>query len=153
MKWEDRLLTTDHAALAHVMNHTGDYQKPWQSRRVITRLIGEGTSMSYSQWSTRLTTRYTGMLAAEGQVHKRMRRVGNPAFSVQNMRALVPVVFRKAQELRDKWEDMIYTQKSLEKNAEDDFGNSPKEENLSGMKIDVCHWVSRATFDVIGLAG
>ena len=83
------------------------------------------------------------MLAAEGQVHKRMRRVGNPAFSAQNMRALVPVVFRKAEELKEKWNDMVDNQ-------------TPVPERLregSSIKMDVCHWVSRATFDVIGLAG
>lgn len=92
------------------------------------------------------------MLAAEGQVHKRMRRVGNPAFSVQNMRALVPVVFRKAQELKDKWNDMIDDEELLEKDTSgnsDDSSAVPK----AGTKMDVCHWISRATFDVIGLAG
>ena len=42
VQWEDRLLSTDPVSLAYVMNHTNDYQKPWQSRRVISRLIGEG---------------------------------------------------------------------------------------------------------------
>lgn len=45
VQWEDRLLTTDPVAMAHVMNHTLDYEKPWQSRRLITKLIGEGTSV------------------------------------------------------------------------------------------------------------
>lgn len=127
-QWEDRILTTDPVAIAHIMNHTLDYEKPWQSRRVITRLIGEG------------------MLAAEGQVHKRMRRVGTPAFSIQNMRALVPVVTRKALELTAKWKGMI------ESDGTDN--DAPKsEKNLKSARIDVCLWISRATFDVIGLAG
>lgn len=41
-QFEDRLLTTDPVALTHVMNQSTNYQKPWQSRRIITRLIGEG---------------------------------------------------------------------------------------------------------------
>jgi cytochrome P450 len=82
------------------------------------------------------------MLAAEGQVHKRQRRVATPAFSVQNMRALVPLVFGKGAELRDRWMDMIIQ------------GESGKEDELpSKTTFDVCHWISRATFDVIGLAG
>ena len=75
------------------------------------------------------------MLAAEGQVHKRQRRVATAAFSVQNMRALVPLVFKKATELRDTWFDILQRSDS------------------GSCKIDVCRWISRATFDVIGLAG
>ncbi len=74
------------------------------------------------------------MLAAEGAVHKRQRRVATPAFSVQNMRALVPLVFNKGAQLKTKWLDLI-------------------RETPEPLKIDVCHWISRATFDVIGLAG
>jgi cytochrome P450 len=74
------------------------------------------------------------MLAAEGQVHKRQRRVATPAFSIQNLRALVPVVFGKGGELRDRWMGIIGDKKE-------------------GARIDVCRWISRATFDVIGLAG
>lgn len=74
------------------------------------------------------------MLAAEGQMHKRQRRVATPAFSIQNLRALVPLVFKKGTELKDKWVDLM-------------------EDRNGGLVVDVCHWVSRATFDVIGSAG
>ena len=77
------------------------------------------------------------MLSAEGQVHKRMRRVGNPAFSVQNMRALIPLIYTTGQELRDKWNELI------------DNGSTSD----GSVKLDICMWVSRATFDIIGLAG
>ena len=82
------------------------------------------------------------MLAAEGHVHKRQRRVATPAFSIQNMRALVPLVFNKGEELKDRWMGLIQDQA---------IDNSQK--NPIGIRLDVCHWVSRATFDVIGLAG
>lgn len=82
------------------------------------------------------------MLAAEGHVHKRQRRVATPAFSIQNMRALVPLVFNKGEELKDRWMGLIQEQ------AVDGSQKHP-----AGMRLDVCHWVSRATFDVIGLAG
>lgn len=77
------------------------------------------------------------MLAAEGVMHKRQRRVATPAFSIQNLRSIVPVVFSKGNELRAKWCEIL-----------DSSGDSSK-----GVEIDVCHWISRATFDVIGLAG
>lgn len=77
------------------------------------------------------------MLAAEGDVHKRQRRVATPAFGVQTMRALVPTVWAKGNELKERWLGVI-----TESNEVD-----------HGVRIDVCHWISRATFDVIGLAG
>lgn len=82
-----------------------------------------------------------GMLAAEGSVHRRQRRVCTPAFSNQNLRALVPLVFNKGEELKDRWMGLIQEQ------AVD------SSEKRNGIRLDVCHWVSRATFDVIGIAG
>jgi hypothetical protein len=83
-----------------------------------------------------------GVHAAEGNAHKRQRRVVAPAFSVQNMRAFVPLVFDKAEELKDRWMGLVQEQ------AINDTEKTP-----TGLQLDVCHWVSRATFDVIGLAG
>jgi cytochrome P450 len=75
-------------------------------------------------------------------MHKRQRKVATPAFSIQNMRALVPLVFKKGIQLRDRWAGLI--KESLASNTDSD---------TKGLTLDVCHWVSRATFDVIGLAG
>nr|BAK09372.1 cytochrome P450 [Postia placenta] len=121
--WDYRFFTLDPVALGHVMKNSHLYEKPWQSRRLITGLIG------------------CGMLAAEGAAHKRQRRVATPAFSIQNMRALVPLVFAKGHELKERWAAMI---------ADPIAGDSGKD---ARRRIDVCHWVSRATFDVIGSAG
>ncbi|KAH9925072.1 cytochrome P450 [Amylocystis lapponica] len=125
LPWDQRLFTLDPVSLTHVMKNTAIYEKPWQSRRLITGLIG------------------CGMLAAEGQVHKRQRRVATPAFSIQNMRALVPLVFAKGNQLKDKWLQILASA-----NAQAEKGQTP-----AGVKLDVCHWVSRGTFDVIGSAG
>ncbi|KAH9850160.1 cytochrome-450 hydroxylase [Lenzites betulinus] len=124
-EWEERLFTLDPISLTHILKHSTIYEKPWQSRALISSMIG------------------VGMLAAEGQVHKRQRRVATPAFSIQNMRALVPVTFKTGLALRDRWMSLINHAQNL----------SESEKACGGMKLDVCHWVSRATFDVIGLAG
>lgn len=118
-QWDERLLPLDPASVSHVLKNCNIYEKPWQSRRLIAGLIG------------------CGMLAAEGHIHRRQRRVATPAFSIQNLRALVPLVFRKGNELRDKWSELFDRPLARE----------------GGIEIDVCHWISRATFDVIGLAG
>ncbi|KZW00289.1 cytochrome P450 [Exidia glandulosa HHB12029] len=114
--WEDRFFTLDPVAVAHVMNRSSDYQKPWQSRRLIASLIGDG------------------LLATEGPQHRIQRRICNPTFAQQNIRALIPLFFSKAHELRDKWMDLLTS-------------DEPPE------KIDPNHWFGRATFDIIGVAG
>ncbi|KAJ7084294.1 cytochrome-450 hydroxylase [Mycena belliarum] len=120
--WDERLLTLDPASLSHIMKNTTIYEKPWQSRRLITSLIG------------------CGMLSAEGQVHKRQRRVAMPAFSGQNMRSLVEISFKKGMQLRDVWMHML----PLE---------AEKADTSPSAQINVGLFLSRATFDVIGLAG
>ncbi|XP_006461052.1 hypothetical protein AGABI2DRAFT_204483 [Agaricus bisporus var. bisporus H97] len=119
--WDERLLTLDPLSLQHVLKNPSIYEKPWQSRTLITGLIG------------------CGMLSAEGQMHKRQRRVATPAFSIQNLREMVPMVFKKGTQLKDKW--MSMTAEACQSSQE------------SSLTLDVCHWVSRATFDVIGIAG
>ncbi|EGN99960.1 hypothetical protein SERLA73DRAFT_180296 [Serpula lacrymans var. lacrymans S7.3] len=126
--WDERLLPLDPVSVSYVLKNCTIYEKPWQSRRLITGLIG------------------CGMLAAEGHVHKRQRRVATPAFSIQNMRALVPLVFSKGNELKDRWLEMI-----TESGQTISLESEPK--RSIELQIDVCHWISRATFDVIGLAG
>lgn len=120
-QWDERLLTLDPLSVQHVLKNSTIYEKPWQSRTLITSLIG------------------CGILSAEGHVHKRQRRVATPAFSIQNLRELVPLVFNKGSQLKDKWMSMI---------TED--CQSPEDPSLT---LDICHWISRATFDVIGIAG
>lgn len=117
--WDERLLTLDPVAITHILKNIAVYEKPLLSRRIINNLIG------------------CGMLSAEGRLYKRLRRVATPAFSVYNMRALVPHVFKKAHQLTNRW-------LSIMKDHEDEG---------EWLTIDVCHWLSRATFDVIGLAG
>jgi cytochrome P450 len=106
------------------MKNSNIYEKPSMSRRLIEWLIG------------------CGVHGAEGDAHKRQRRVATPAFSIQNMRAFVPLIFNKGEELKDRWMGLI--QEQAVKDAQ---------KNPTGIELDVCHWASRATFDVIGLAG
>jgi hypothetical protein len=48
------------------------------------------------------------------------------------VKATIPICFQKAEELRDRLDGLLSEDTS---------------------KIDITHWISRATFDVIGLAG
>ena len=124
LQWERRILPLDPVTVAHVLKNPTLYEKPYISRRLIEWIIG------------------CGMLTAEGDVYKRQRRVATPAFSIQNMRAFVPLIFNKGEELKDMW--MRLFQEHAIKNSQ---------KNPTGLRLDVCHWLTRATFDVIGLAG
>jgi len=90
----------------------------------------------------------------EGDEHRFQRRILAPAFTLQAIKNITPVFFRKADELHDCWKDLTSGVVSLE--AEASGGRHPpttSSASNSGDVIDVAHWISRASFDVIGLAG
>ncbi|KDQ20465.1 hypothetical protein BOTBODRAFT_26477 [Botryobasidium botryosum FD-172 SS1] len=88
--FDDRLITFDTRAITHILHRAVEnYPKPWQSRAIIARLIGEG------------------LFVSEGDQHKRQRKILNPAFSGQSLRDLIPTFVDKAEELRDRWASLI----------------------------------------------
>lgn len=114
--FDQRILTLDPRAMNYILNNNQIYEKPWQSQRMISNLIGNG------------------LLSSEGMHHKKQRKVMNPAFSLTNMKAYSPIFLQKAHQLRRRWLGLI-------------TGSEPAE------TLDLVHWISRATFDVIGLTG
>ncbi|KDQ07870.1 hypothetical protein BOTBODRAFT_38429 [Botryobasidium botryosum FD-172 SS1] len=111
-----RLMTTDTRAVSHILSHAYDFPKPDELRNRLGDMVGRG------------------LLFAEGDVHKRQRRVMNPSFGPAQIRNLTPIFLEKSQELRDVWLDKIAK------------GNGVHQ-------TDVMTWLSRATLDIIGLAG
>ncbi|KIM28538.1 hypothetical protein M408DRAFT_16272 [Serendipita vermifera MAFF 305830] len=75
-----------------------------------------------------------GLISAEGMEHRYQRRIMMPAFSSSHLRNLLPTFLSKAAELRDILNEQIIA--------------SP-----TPPTVDVVHWLSRATLDIIGLAG
>ena len=124
LQWERRILPLDPVTVSHILKNPTIYEKPYISRRLIEWIIG------------------CGMLAAEGHVYKRQRRVATPAFSIQNISVFVPLVFNKGEELKDRWMGLIQ-----------EHAIKGSQKNPTGLRLDVCRWLTRATFDVIGLAG
>jgi hypothetical protein len=68
---------------------------------------------------------------------------------------MTPVFFQKAEELRDKWDSLVSSPASV-----NDMKFPPPHAlpyssppSLADVVIDVAHWFSRATFDVMGLTG
>ncbi|EIN14704.1 cytochrome P450 [Punctularia strigosozonata HHB-11173 SS5] len=114
----DRLCTADPRALNHVLTHSADYQKPAFARYNLSRILGEG------------------LLVAEGEAHRRQRRVMNPAFGPAQIRDLTVIFLEKATQLRDAWLTEVQSASS----------EKP-------VRLDALSWLNRATLDIIGLAG
>lgn len=73
------------------------------------------------------------------------------------MKALTPIFFQKAEELCNRWDGLITEPFSATANpTEPPPAYAPfatAAERVKGITIDVAHWISRASFDVIGLTG
>ncbi|KIJ34185.1 hypothetical protein M422DRAFT_263674 [Sphaerobolus stellatus SS14] len=111
-----RLTTLDPKALAYVLNHSAQWQKPEMTRSFLADLFGKG------------------VLFAEGEAHKRQRRVMNPSFAISHVRELTNVFHEKSQQLRDIWQSNLA-------------------EGASTSVTDAVPWLGQATLDIIGLAG
>lgn len=112
----DRLYTLDPRAINHILTHSTEFTKPPMVTNNLSRILGEG------------------LLVAEGDVHRKQRRIMNPAFGPAQIRELTPIFVEKSAKLRDV----------LQAQLSDDGAPA---------KIDVLSWLSRATLDIIGLAG
>lgn len=114
-KHDYRLMTFDFRAITHILS-SPVYEKPWQTRAYLSRLIGQG------------------IFSTEGHEHRIQRKLIAPAFSSQFVKTLSPIFLDKAEQLCDVLESHI---------AEDD----------DSATINTPYWLSRATFDIIGLTG
>ncbi|KAF7328914.1 hypothetical protein MVEN_02521200 [Mycena venus] len=111
-----RLYTTDTRALNHFLMNNNIYQKDEPSRFILSRILGRG------------------VLVAEGDEHRKQRKVMNPGFGAAQIRELTEIFVAKSVELRDIW--------------------AVKAANAGGAaRVDILSWLSKATLDIIGLAG
>jgi len=160
--------------MSHILN-SPIYEKPWQTRTLLTNLFGRGTLIQ-SFWrrecSERLGTRYfchgrcgaqsfgedcTQSLKTQYSYGLSQRKLIAPAFSTQSIKTMTPIFFQKAEELRDKWEVFassptatLFEDAKLPPLHAPPYSPSP---SFAEAVIDIAHWFSLATFDVIGLAG
>ncbi|KAJ7498342.1 cytochrome P450, partial [Mycena galericulata] len=75
-----------------------------------------------------------GVLVTEGDQHRQQRKIMNPAFGAPHVRELTEIFVEKSLELRDIW--------------------AVQAANAGGTaRLDVMSWLSKATLDIIRLAG
>ncbi|RDX48634.1 cytochrome P450 [Lentinus brumalis] len=114
---EDMLWTCDPKALQYVFQTSG-YNFPKQpERRVLSRLVGD-----------------TGLTWADGDTHKRQRKVMLPAFGTPESKALLPVFRHYAEQVTLKWRDMLTGHAS------------------GSIKMNVHEYIAPATLEAIGEA-
>ncbi|MBW0552186.1 hypothetical protein O181_091901 [Austropuccinia psidii MF-1] len=115
-----RLTMTDPKALNHILvQRSYDYPKPFEVQGELGRLLGRG------------------ILLAEGEQHKRQRKLLNPTFSPAQLRSLVPLVYSYGQKLSAQWEEKILQNKKQSQKC----------------IFDVMPSINRTSLDIIGEAG
>ncbi|KAI0720686.1 cytochrome P450 [Cerioporus squamosus] len=92
-----RLMTTDPRAVNYIMSRGYDYPKPDFVRDSLASMAAG----------------YEGLLTAEGDMHRKQRKILNPAFSATQIRSLTPIFWEKAVRLRDIWLDITASPKSF----------------------------------------
>ncbi|KAI9796358.1 MAG: hypothetical protein M1833_006363 [Piccolia ochrophora] len=120
----ERVLPTSPKALAEVLQQRNyDFVKPHQLRSGLGRLLG------------------IGILLAEGSEHKAQRKSLMPAFAYRHIKDLYPVFWSKSREL------VFALTQSIQK---EQSGQAPA--SMTSV-FEMGQWTSRATLDIIGVAG
>ncbi|KAH8995441.1 cytochrome P450 [Lactarius akahatsu] len=114
----DRLMLADPKALKHILHSAGyHYSRTIDKAQFLRMATGNG------------------IVVAEGQAHRRQRKVMNPAFSTHQIQSFLPLFHGTASKLVQKWKGVI---------AADPSGQP---------LVNVVGWFSRASLDIIGEAG
>ncbi|KAJ7226048.1 cytochrome P450 [Mycena pura] len=93
-----RLMSFDFRVVSHVLT-SPTYQKPWQTRAYLARLLGRG------------------VFNMEGAEHRAMRKLIAPVFTAQAVKGVAPIFFQKADELRDCWDALIANSSAFESSS------------------------------------
>ncbi|KAK0618295.1 cytochrome P450 [Bombardia bombarda] len=121
---QERLVVTSHKTLAEVLvTKNYDFEKPSTFQFFLGRILGYG------------------ILLVEGETHKMQRKNLLPAFAFRHVKDLYPVFWSKSQECVQAMTDHI---------SQDETKSS---EDKNTAVIEVGGWASRATLDIIGVAG
>ncbi len=126
----ERVLLTSPKALAEVLVMKNyEFVKPVQFRYSLGRILG------------------IGVLLAEGDEHKKQRRMLMPAFSYRHIKNLYPIFWAKGREVTDKMTVLVESQHTNGDNT------AEKADPQEGAVVELDNWASRVTLDIIGVAG
>lgn len=128
-----RLMLADPRAMNYILGQgqSYDYAKPEQTRKFLVELLGNG------------------LLVAEGDIHKRQRKILQPAFSVSAIRDLTPRFFKHANnfaEVIGKLVDETQGPSDIPFIAGQSVP-SAKESAKGKPVFDVSYWLSKVTLE------
>jgi len=112
---DEYLMISDPKAVKHVHNNVDDFPNHGTLREIIRTITGPG------------------ILVVDGDIHRRQRRIMQPAFAIPNLRNLFPTFIRHSQNLS------LLLKKDVE--SQSDGGS---------VKIDMYSYLSKVTLDIIG---
>ncbi|KAJ5627862.1 hypothetical protein N7490_010090 [Penicillium lividum] len=95
-----------------------EFSKPYKLRKGLGRILG------------------VGLIIAEGEEHKRQRKLLMPAFSHRHIKDLYPIF----------WDKSVALAREMDANIE-------RTGDRSSQDFDVADWLARATLDILGAAG
>ncbi|KAL9098999.1 MAG: hypothetical protein Q9163_005435 [Psora crenata] len=122
---EERLLLTSPQALAEVLTlQSYDFIKTPQLSSGLGRILGRG------------------LVLVEGEEHKAQRKMLLPAFAFRHIKGLYPIFWSKSCKLVNNLMAEVQTQ-----------GIGSRQGLSSTSTIEISNWCSRATLDIIGVAG
>ncbi|KAL5520596.1 hypothetical protein ACEPAF_2597 [Sanghuangporus sanghuang] len=104
-----------------------------------TRAINHILTHSFDYQKTKESRFFLSRLLGNAEKHMQQRKIMNPSFSTSSIRDVTPIFFEKALRMCDMWETEIISEN---RNTKDVWTN-----------FEVLSWMSRATLDIIGLAG
>ncbi|TKY90424.1 hypothetical protein EX895_000422 [Sporisorium graminicola] len=114
----DLLLTRDAATMNHILNDSYNYQRSAAGTKATKVIIGNG------------------VVAVFGDEHKKQRKMLAPAFSVDSLKALMPIFTDATNKMMTRFEQ--------DTSLEERWGKGVK---------DSVKWFGRVTLDIIGHAG
>jgi cytochrome P450 len=131
----ERLLITSAKALSEVLvTRNYDFEKPKELAQTIGRILG------------------IGILLAEGEEHKTQRRNLMPAFAFRHIKNLYPVFWQLSRSAVQTMTESIVDESKKHATSQDPEKAALSQRENSAV-IEVGSWASRATLDIIGVAG
>ncbi|KAF8949002.1 hypothetical protein BGZ46_005247 [Entomortierella lignicola] len=113
-----RVFLADPKAIQHVFSsHSYSYPKNRRTVRILSEVLGHG------------------VLLVEGDVHKKQRKMLNPAFSLKHIKEMVPIMAGPAELMAKIWVERV------------------DQSTDNSVEFDITTDLGRATLDIIGLAG
>ncbi|TAQ86556.1 hypothetical protein B7494_g5114 [Chlorociboria aeruginascens] len=127
----ERIIATSPEALREVLStNSYDFCKPPELATGLGRILG------------------VGVLLAEGEEHKRQRKNLMPAFAFRHIKDLYPLFWAKSREAVTAMTEDVTSKQNREAGDEKDTTVTNGE-----VVLEAGNWASRATLDIIGVAG